>query len=239
MSNEYTLIQDIDFSRYARFLGTAHFTETSSKDVLGAVRDLKPTALCLELDGRRYKRLRNRCIYCPRRDSCLQKCEFVQATDVLGNQDADIWLIDMTDQEIKNRIRYYVTPFEVRSWSQILRQVATRQFYGVRLWEGGLKDEAMEYFKGNLELMKQRFPSLHHVLITERNALMACRLILIVAHYLEKYPDKTPNILILTGAAHVDGIKELMKEPRKAFALLRELEIRLTPATRIRRIRAQ
>ncbi|MFX0097660.1 MAG: hypothetical protein ACFE7E_07860 [Candidatus Hodarchaeota archaeon] len=239
MNGEYTQIQDIDFSKHVEFLGTAHFTKTSVKDVVRAIRESKRTALCIELDEDRYRKLRNRCIYCSRRDSCFQKCEFIQATDVLGNQDADIWLIDMTDREIKQRIRSYVTPLEVRSWSRVLHQVATRQLYGVRLWEGGFKDKAMDYFKGNLGVMRRNFPSLYHVLITERNALMACRLILIISHYLEKYPEEIPNILVLTGAGHVDGINELLKKPLKAFALLRELNLRLTPPAHIRRIKAQ
>ncbi|MFX0069028.1 MAG: hypothetical protein ACFE7S_08760 [Candidatus Hodarchaeota archaeon] len=237
MNSEYTQIRDIDFSKHVEFLGTAHFTKTSVKDVVRAVRESKPTALCIELDENRYKRLKNRCVYCSRRNDCFQKCEFIQATDVLGNQDADIWLIDMTDREIMHRIRSYVTPLEVRSWSRVLHQVATRQSYGVRLWEGGLKDKAMDYFQGNLEVMKQSFPSLYHVLITERNALMACRLILIISRYLDKYPEKDPNILVLTGAGHVDGINELLKRPSEAFALLRELNLELTPPAYIRRIK--
>lgn len=227
----------IDYSSYVEFIGTAHFTRTSIRDVLSAVKQEKYTAVCIELDKYRYDRLKNRCRFCSKWSSCDRKCEFVTATEALGNQDADIWLIDMTEREINHRISTLATYPEICAWNGIRNRVLYGQIQGLKLWEEGLKDEAMDYFQGNLQVMKETFPSLFRILITERNVLMACHLICIISRYLKQLPSEKLRILALTGAAHVDGIKKLLKSPNETLHLLKKLQIPFSPPIQIRRIK--
>jgi len=73
-----------------------------------------------------------------------------------------------------------------------------------------------------------------HVLLDERDTLMAARLAWITS---EKLRDETnPNVLALVGAAHVKGIKHMLRNPQAIQENLRGFEIPFTPPTLIRRI---
>jgi radical SAM protein with 4Fe4S-binding SPASM domain len=229
-------VPNIDLSKYVDFVGTAHFSRKSAQEVAEKVNRTKPEAVCVELCPYRYYYIRNACRRCPKRSYCSGKCEFIIATEVLGNRNADIWLIDMTEKEIWRRIACKATVNEAEAWRRILGYVGVQEARGFRLWEEGLKDEAIRYFNGNMELMRKAFPTLWHVLISERNALMACRLIYVISRYFEEGMDKF-KILAVTGAAHVEGIKELLKNPAIAFTLLEKYGITFTPPYMIRRVK--
>lgn len=168
-----------NYLRHVRLLGTAHWSQRSITDAVNSVNTVNPQAICIELDKRRFDFLRRACFECPRFVNCTEKCEFVAATDALGNQDADIWLIDMDENEIAERIRSRATPEEIVAWKRISAYVAEHNSHGLELWEEGLKQEASDYFNGGTELMHRTFPTLWQVLIHERNLLMASRLIFI------------------------------------------------------------
>jgi len=72
------------------------------------------------------------------------------------------------------------------------------------------------------------------VLIDERDTLMATRLAWIATESLQK--EETPRILAMVGAAHVDGIRYLLRKPIAIKGNLRRLELSFTPPTLIRRI---
>jgi len=76
--------------------------------------------------------------------------------------------------------------------------------------------------------------SLWRVLIDERDTLMAARLAWIASESLKA--GKEPNILALVGAAHVKGIKSLLRNPLTLREHLRRLELPFTPPTLVRRI---
>lgn len=215
---------DADYPRYVEFVGTAHLSERSLREAVEAVRAIKPIAIALELCPYRYDYLRNLCRDCPIRMGCPQRCEFLAAVEELRSVDVDVWLIDMVQEEIAARVIAAASREEAKAWKRLQSQLATRELYGLRLWEEGLKDEAMRLFDGDLRLMREAFPTLWRVLILERNALMACRLIYIVSQYLEKIPGDF-KVLVLTGAAHVEGLRELMARPREAFQLLGRFSI--------------
>ncbi|NIP66960.1 hypothetical protein GWN63_03715, partial [Candidatus Bathyarchaeota archaeon] len=190
----------------------------------------------IELDMRRFRILNHTCSTCPRQTTCNHKCEFIAATEALGNVDTNIWLIDMSQQEMGQRIRQLrqsMTP----GWawlSHISLPFIPRQDEMTRLWEQGYKDQVLNSYQRRLDRLRRRAPHIWRVLIDERNGLMAARLAYIASQKLME--DEEPNILALVGAAHVEGISALLKEPLTIKESLQRLNLTFTPPKLIRRI---
>ena len=234
-----TEIREIDYNEFVSLLGTAHFTKRSVREAYEAVERLKPTDLAIELDLQRFNVLNGVCVSCPKRSKCDRKCEFVGATDALGNTDANIWLIDMSEYEIAVRIRSAAYPFSSSGWGYI-SYAEVPLFYDyeedeVNLWERGFKERVLDANQRKLELLRRRAPTVWRVLIDERNTLMAARLAWIVSKSLDE--GKKPKILAVVGAAHVDGIRELLANPSAIRENMRRLSLTFTPPTLIRRVR--
>jgi len=227
-----TEIYHLDYNGYVNLVGTAHFTKRSLYDAYQAVERLQPTDLAIELDLKRFRILSAACRACPKRGTCTTKCEFVGAAEALGNVDANIWLIDMSEHEIGQRIRQLTTP----TW---IFRVSPPFFFQedemTRLWEQGFKDEVIDTYQRRLEKLRRRAPAVWRVLIDERNTIMAARLAWIASEKLRE--DRKPNILAFVGAAHVEGIKGLLSSPLKMKENLQKLGLTFTPPTLIRRIR--
>jgi len=80
----------------------------------------------------------------------------------------------------------------------------------------------------------QSWSSHWRVLLHERDALMAARLVWIATQSLEK--GETPRILTLVGAAHVRGVKSLLHNPAYLKERLQRLNLFFTPPRLIRRV---
>jgi pheromone shutdown protein TraB len=227
-------ILNLDYTDYTRLLGTAHFTKRSLQDAYNTVRQLQPTDLAIELDMRRFRVLNQTCSACLRGPSCIHKCEFIAATEAIGNIDTNIWLIDMSEHEIRQRIREMMTS----RWT-ILSYPHTpfirREDEETRRWEQGYKDEVLESYQTRLKRLRLHAPHVWRVLIDERNTLMAVRLAWIASQKLQN--EEKPKILALVGAAHVKGMKNLLKEPITIKENLQRLNLAFTPPKLIRRIR--
>lgn len=229
-----TEILNIDYNEYVNLLGTAHFTRRSLWEAHEAVRKLKPTDLAVELDMQRFQFLNRRCASCPERERCAGKCEFIGAADALGNVDANIWLIDMSERKITNRIRQLLPPSRLWWLSFVSFPFRHRSDDEVWLWEKGYKDEVLDRHARRLEVLRTRAPHVWRVLIDERNVLMAARLAWIVTQELSK--GESVRVLALTGAAHVNGIRELLGSPVQIEGELRKLGLRFTVPRLIRRV---
>ena len=229
-------IYNVDYNEFVSFVGTAHFTRRSLQDAYKAVRQLRPSDLAIELDLRRFRILNSACSTCPRRPTCTRKCEFIAATEAIGNVDTNIWLIDMSEREIGQRIRR-VRQLTAPRWTWLSRvriPFVSREDEMTRLWEQGFKDEVLNSYQRRLERLHLEAPHIWRVLIDERNTLMAIRLAWIASEKLRE--EEEPKVLALVGAAHVDGIKALLKEPITIKESLRRLDLTFTPPTLIRRI---
>jgi uncharacterized protein YbaP (TraB family) len=99
-----TEIYNIDYTQFIHLLGTTHFSKRSLLDAYTAVDRLKPTDLAIELDMKRYQVLKSQCATCPRGMSCTRKCEFIGAVEALENRNTNIWLIDMSRGEFRERL---------------------------------------------------------------------------------------------------------------------------------------
>lgn len=229
-----TEIRNVDYNQFVHLIGTAHFTKRSLLDAYHALEKLKPENLAIELDLKRFQALNGACSTCPKRFTCTRKCEFTAATEALGNVDANVWLIDMSEEEIRRRIRRLTVP----SWTRLQflnLPFVNNESYALHLWEEGFKDRVLRFYQQRLEALRRRAPHVWRVLIDERNTLMAARLAWIVSQQLEEKGN--PTVLALVGAAHVEGMKELLSQPADLKDKFRRYCLTFTPPTLIRRIR--
>jgi pheromone shutdown protein TraB len=228
-------IHETDYTPYVDLIGVAHFTRRSLNDAYDAIASQKPRDVALELDWRRFTQLNTACLNCPNTQSCKGLCEFIGATDALGNTDANIWLIDMTEREMLHRMRWSVTPYERSRKRMPLRPYEDED--PVRLWERGEKARVINDAKRQIKTGRRYYPSLWRVLIDERNALMAARLAWISSTHLDA--GTKPRILTFVGAAHVEGIRGLLQHPHQIRDHLRTYHLRFTNPTLIRRVAVQ
>jgi len=232
MSEQAPLIRNIDYSEYVEIVGTAHFTQRSLNDAYQSVRLAKPKDVAIELDWTRFRLLNVACATCPKRGLCRGKCEFIGATEALGNVDANIWLIDMSEREMRERIRSNMTFGElVRPRPRVIFSLNENPVW---LWETGLKDRVIENSKRQIEALRRLHPSVWGVLIEERNTLMAARLAWIASRNLAK--GEKEKILTFVGAAHVEGIRDLLKRPMLIEENLQRLHLAFTPPILIKRV---
>lgn len=211
---------NIDYNKHVTLVGTVHFTRRSVNEAYETVKSLNPGDVALELDLKRFQLLNNVCLACGRRGSCRGLCEFTGAADALGSVDANIWLIDMTENEMRRRIH--------------LQTVPTAKS-GVRdvFWWFRKPQWTMRPSRRNSRFLSEA-SALHRVLVDERNTLMAARLAWIASKNLEKH--KKTKILSFVGAAHVEGISRLLEDPVRIKENLRECGIPFTEPTLIRRV---
>ena len=172
-------IINTDYNPYIDLIGTAHFTRRSLRDAYNAVTSLKPRDIALELDWRRFKQLSEHCVHCPQYGSCKGICEFTGAADALGNVNANIWLIDMSEREMRFRIMEGMNPWDRKPG--YLPRYRYIQRNPVRLWEQGYKEQVIEDSKRMIDYNRRLSPSVWRVLIDERNAMMAARLSWIIS----------------------------------------------------------
>jgi pheromone shutdown protein TraB len=228
-------IFNTDYNEYLDIVGTAHFTRRSIDDAYESIETLKPKDVAMELDMRRFHNLNTACLNCTKNGSCKGLCEFTGATKALGNVNANIWLIDMTEPEMKQRIRSIMAPSErIHTSLQIYRNLDEDP---IRLWEKGFKDRVVSNSKKQIEASRKLFPSVWRVLMDERNTLMAARLAWIISKNIKE--EKNSKILTFVGAAHVEGIRSLLANPLLIKEELVKLQLSFTEPTLIRRVAIQ
>ncbi|MEM1588030.1 MAG: TraB/GumN family protein [Candidatus Bathyarchaeia archaeon] len=228
-------ILNIDYTNYINILGTAHFTQRSIIEAYQAVKNTGTKDLAIELDEKRFRILNKLCFFCLKKASCSSRCEFIKATEALGNIDANIWLIDMSEEDMLYRIQRLNPSISQAQLTYALNIIKDEELPW--LWEKGFKNEALKRSIKRLEILQKISPQIWRVLIEERNALMAARLAAIASNIIEN--DETPNILALMGAAHVEGVKKLLENPILIQLTLKKLDLQYSPPTLIRRIRLQ
>jgi len=156
-----TLIRNTDYNEYVEIVGTAHFTQRSLNDAYRAVRLMKPQDVAIELDWTRFRMLNSACATCLKRGFCQGKCEFIGAAEALGNVDANIWLIDMSEKEMRERIRNQMTQKEL---AHLRRPVVfSLDKNPLWLWEKGIKDRVIDSSRRQIETLRKVYPSIWRV----------------------------------------------------------------------------
>lgn len=225
-------IYNTDYNSFIHILGTAHFTRRSLDEAQHAVRETGTRDLAIELDPRRFSLLNGYCHRCPIRGACKAKCEFIGACDALGNVEANIWLIDMSQEEIHKRIRSLTNPWAFHKGLLTLEEIRDEKMPW--LWERGWKEEVNQRSREGLELLRRAAPTVWRVLIEERNILMAARLAWIASKRMDK--GEKLNVLALVGAAHVEGIQNLLRNPVSIRDGLRSLSLPYSPPFLVKRV---
>lgn len=228
-------IFNVDYNQHVDIVGTAHFTRRSINDAYESIKSLNPEDVAIELDWKRFKHLNTACLGCPRIGSCKGLCEFTAAAEALGNVDANIWLIDITEREMQRRIRSIITRSERERMGFLLSQGLDED--PTWLWEEGFKDRVVKNSKKQIEDSRQLFPSVWRVLIDERNVLMAAKLAWIASK--NQNEGKNSKILAFVGAAHVEGIKDLLMKPLFMRDQLRRFNLSFAEPTLVRRVAIQ
>ena len=228
-------ILNVDYNKHIDIVGTAHFTRRSINDAYESIKSLNPKDVAIELDWKRFKHLNTACLGCPRISSCKGLCEFTAAAEALGNVDANIWLIDMTEREMQHRIRSRINRSERERMGFLLSQGLDED--PTWLWEEGFKDRVIKNSKKQIEDSRPLFPSVWRVLIDERNILMSVKLAWIASNNLNE--GNNSNILAFVGAAHVEGIKQLLANPFLIKDQLRKFDLSFTEPTLVRRVAIQ
>jgi pheromone shutdown protein TraB len=222
-----------DYGSSFDILGTAHFTRRSILDSIEAASSGVHSSVAIELDKQRFDDLDMMAYSVATPFRRVVEGEFVAATDAFGNRDGDVWLIDWGMEEIDDRLRMTLTREEIFTWNRVSRQLFPYEVAGARFWEMGRKEEALEYLNLTTKAMRDYFPSLHRVLIEERNLIMAARLLDIANQNVEQI-GKT---LVLVGMAHVGGLKELLKEPGLIQSGFEKYGLNYSSPSRIRRVK--
>ena len=228
-------IFSVDYNQYVDIIGTAHFTKRSINDAYEAIKSLNPKDVAIELDWKRFKHLNTACLGCPRISTCTGLCEFNAAAEALGNVDANIWLIDITEREMHHRIRSKITRSEIERMGFLLYHELGED--PTRLWEEGFKERVIKNSKKQIGASRRLFPSVLRVLIDERNVLMSVKLAWIASKNLNE--GKTSKILAFVGAAHVEGINNLLVNPLLIKDQLRRFNLSFTEPTLVRRVAIQ
>ncbi len=237
------LVRDLDYNRFVDVVGTMHFTRRSILDAYRAVGERRPRNLALELDRRRFKILDSPYTL----SSVGLKSEFNAAADALGNIDANIWLIDVSQDEISRRIRSLLTPSEANNL-HLLPKVLGCSYREVELWEHGAKEAVMGLSQRKMEKLKEVFPTIWIVLMHERNIVMGLRLIWIVEKIGEAAADEASfpernrfdgGILALVGAAHVQPIRNFLANPSLLVREARLHRLKISPPFLIKRIKVE
>lgn len=230
-----TEILCLNYNERVSLIGTAHFTRRSINETIEATESAKPKDVAIELDWRRYIHLNKACVGCQKSGSCMGLCEFTGATDALGNTDANIWLLDMTEDEMRQRMDRIAPPYSRPRLSDVVRQIPNVD--PVRLWEMGNKEAVVDYSERQMEALRRVAPWIPRVLIDERNALMAARLAWIVSKKVDVGDES--KVLAFVGAAHVKGIKELLSDSLHIKMRLEQLGLSFTEPKLVRRVAIQ
>lgn len=222
---------EIDYKSRFDILGTVHFTRRSIMDTIELSSSGEYERIALELDRDRFDSLSLAGHYASPRLKPFTKGEFLSAADALGNRDIDIWLIDLSIREIIERLMSIAASNEVKDWIRIEGELMPYERLGLKLWEEGYRDRAIHYLNLSTKYMKDYSPSIYRVLIEERNHIMAARLIDIANKY------GSGKTLVLTGMAHVDGIRYLIDNPSIIRAGFERYGLNYSPPERVRRVK--
>lgn len=225
----------LDYNSHVELVGTAHFTRRSIEEAVSKILSKKPKDIALELDIERYRAL-SLCPSCPKRCICQRgMCEFTAASEALGNMDVNIWLIDMDEHEVKLRIDRLISP----------REAANLHLLGIdlgggarviKLWERGYKDLALKLSEKEWQMVERYLPTIHRVLMLEREALMSARILWIISRKL-KTLEELPELIAFVGAGHVKGIRHYLSNPHEVTPALAKFKVSFTPPTLVRRVK--
>lgn len=219
----------MSYLRYVKIVGTMHVSPQSREKVMRAILNEKPNAIAVELDNRRFIFLQM-----PKKEFKLKDAlkfgmrgmvqyiltkveeklgeefgmmpgeEMKAAIELARTSGVPLFLIDEDINLITMKI--LKAPFREKFFL-FLESLAV--FLPLPS-SGGVKEgDILEEFKDMMIQFKRRYPYLSHVLVEERNEIMAKNLKAIVDE-LKRNGVKKPRVLAVVGLGHVKGIERIL-----------------------------
>lgn len=212
-----------------KLLGTSHIAQQSIAKITSTFHNYQPDIICVELDHRRLQALLtnakpNYSLSGIREygvqgylfaviGAMIQKklgnvvgirpgSDMLAAVHLAKDNDKQLMLID---QDIQITLRKFSKSFSFKEKIRIIADIVKAPF--AKKIKFDLRDIPEQ--KIIMELMKQlkdRYPNLYHVLIEERNQVMARN----IYHVMSKNPEK--KILVVIGAGHEKELLKLVKQ---------------------------
>ena len=215
-------------------IGTSHIARQSLQEVRKAIEEQMPNLIALELDKQRYVALQNRKssdkipLYAIKRVGfkgfvfaliaswaskklgqhvgVMPGSEMLQAMKLAQKHKIPVALID---QNIEVTLRNFSQSL---SWKERWNFVVDL-FRGIILRKKEItfdlrKVPEEKIIRKMMDIVKQRYPNIFRVLVTERNEYMAKRLSVLM----QQHPDK--KILAVVGAGHAEDILALLKQEK-------------------------
>lgn len=222
-----------------RIIGTSHVAAESVREIEQAFAEWKPDIVAVELDHNRLvalweKRRHSTSLGMLRVGlsgflfaligSYVQRkigskvgmdpgAEMRRAVELAGQHGARIALID---QRVERTLHRFSQVLTWRERLRIVRDIVRGVFFSRgELRKLGLENIDFTRVPGKeivnklLTMVKERYPNIYRVLVTERNVVMARN----ISHIRELEPGK--KILIVVGAGHIEGLAGLIEKDER------------------------
>ena len=217
-------------------IGTSHIAKQSLDDVKKAIEEGKPDIVALELDKKRLyalfqKKKSKVSIYDIRKvglkgfifsliGSWAEKklgeyvgvapgSEMKKAAQLAKKNKAKIALID---RDIEKTLKKFSQSLTWKEKWNFFVDIITSVFKKRKIEFDLRKVPEKKIIKKLVKEVKERYPNVYKVLITDRNRIMAANL----QKLMEKNPDK--KILAIIGAGHEEDILKLIKEHKISYS---------------------
>jgi len=194
-------------------LGTSHIAPESIKKIKKAIKDEEPDCVAVELDPMRYEALKSGETTNPpgfflKFLSWLQK-ELGKMTGIFPGQE----MLEAVEISKKNGILvclidqdFYITVNDINRiplWEKVKLFTFTI-FSGIGAKKIDLKKVPSEEIVNEaIKYLKDRFPFIYKILVLKRNRFMS--------KMIKELGQKHKKILVVVGAGHVSGLKNLLK----------------------------
>ena len=216
-------------------IGTSHIAKQSLDEVKAEIENNKPDIVAIELDKNRLQALFQKkkeklSIYSIRRIGLKgylfaligawagrklgeyvgvsPGSEMKKAVKLAKKHNAKIALID---RDIEKTLKRFS---ETLSWKErwnFVVDIISAPFKRKKLEFDLTKVPDKKVIKKLINQVKERYPNVYKVLISERNRVMAANL----QKLMDKHPDK--KILAVLGAGHEEGISKLIKDHKISY----------------------
>lgn len=178
-----------------RVVGTAHISSTSASRVREVIREERPDVVAVELDRGRYERLRE---FADKRGYGVDMRAAVEEAERLG---VPVALIDRDVHVTARRLWNAMSLFE-RVKMAFSLVAAFLGLAGVRDVEEVLENDGVEEY---VERLRDLSPGAAEVLIDERDAVMAGRLV--------DLRERGLDVVAVVGAGHERGVRSYVEDP--------------------------
>ncbi len=210
-------------------LGTSHISKDSIKEVKKTINEEKPDIICLELDKKRFFALKSG----KRGKTSLKDIKHIglkgylfmiigawaekKLGKLVGTKPGDEMLaaikeaeknkisLAFVDQEIEITLKNMSKAFTWKEKFNLAKEIITAPFKKRKIPFDLRTVPSKEVIKNMVLEVKEKYPSVYKVLISDRNVVIARN----VAKLMKKFPDK--KLFLIIGAGHEEEVIDMLK----------------------------